>query len=127
MPSFPLRRLRPWLLAVALATPLPAAAASLDSPASLFGRWQSLASAAWADFWSALGPGAGTRAEARIAAPPAASPLVRDVGCEIDPIGRGCRPIPVDGGCELDPIGRACRPIPVDVGCELDPVGRCSH
>lgn len=100
MPSRLSRRLAPWLVALALVAPLPAAALPLeDAGAALFSKLRAILSSIW---------GESTRAN----------------GCQVDPDGL-CAPVERPNGCQLDPDGGACAPVLRDNGCEFDPNGRC--
>lgn len=93
------RRLAPWLVALALAAPLPAAALPLgDAGAALLSKLRTVLSFLW---------GESTRAN----------------GCQVDPNGL-CAPAERPNGCEFDPNG-ACAPVLRDNGCEFDPHGGC--
>ncbi len=83
------RRLTPWLIVFALATPQPAAALPLQKAGAL---WAALC-AALSAFW-----------EANLPPAPAAAPKANS--CEADPSG-ACTTVLRDNGCQLDPDG-AC-------------------
>ncbi len=89
------RRLAPWLFALTLATPLPAAAFPAFEPAALLARLQGLLSGLWAENGCDFDP------HGRCAAAPL------DNGCDMDPNG-GCAAITRDNGCDFDPNG-ACK------------------
>lgn len=99
MPSRLPRRLAPWLVALALTVPLPAAALPFgDAGAALFARLRAVLSSLWEE-------------------------SDRANGCQVDPNGV-CVPAERPNGCEFDPNG-ACAPVLRDNGCEFDPHGGC--
>jgi hypothetical protein len=94
------RRLAPWLVVLALAAPLPAAALPFgDAGAALFSKLRAALSSLWGDSNKAN-------------------------GCEFDPYGH-CAPAQAPNGCQLDPDG-ACSAVVRDNACEFDPHGNCS-
>jgi hypothetical protein len=95
------RRLVPWLVALALVAPLPAAAISFeDAEGTLFSKLRAVLSSLWEE---------SNRAN----------------GCQVDPNGL-CDPSQAPNGCQLDPNG-VCSAIVRDNGCQVDPDGRCTN
>lgn len=95
------RRLAPWLVAVALAAPLPAAALPFgDAGAALFAKFRAVLSSLWEE---------SNRAN----------------GCQLDPNGL-CVALDQPNGCQVDPNG-VCSAVVRDNGCQLDPDGRCAN
>jgi len=103
MLTSPSRRLAPWLLALALAAPAPAAALPAFDPGALFARLRGILTVIWAENGCDADPNGkcGTTAQS-------SSPATRINGCDVDPDGVGCAPVLRDNGCELVPDG-LCR------------------
>lgn len=95
------RRLAPWLVALALAAPLPAAALPFgDAGVALFSKLRAVLSSLW---------GESNRAN----------------GCQVDPDGL-CASVERPNGCEFDPDG-VCSAVVRDNGCQVDPNGLCEN
>ncbi len=95
------RRLAPWLLALALAAPAPAAALPAFDPGAILARLRGSLSAIWAEFGCDVDPDGKCRS-----APLSSPPTTRPNGCEFDPDGVGCAPVLRDNGCSFDPDGK---------------------
>lgn len=95
------RRLIPWLVALALVVPLPAAALPFgDAGTALFSKLRAVLSSLW-------GESSGAN------------------GCPLDPDGL-CAPVEQPNGCQVDPYG-VCSAVVRDNGCQVDPDGRCTN
>lgn len=95
------RRLVPWLVALALVVPLPAAAFPFgDVGTALFSKLRAVLSSLW---------GESNRAN----------------GSQLDPKGL-CAPVEQPNGCQVDPNG-VCSAVVRDNGCQLDPNGLCAN
>ena len=86
------RRLAPWLLALVLALPRPAAAFPGFEPGALLARLEGLLSAIWAENGCDFDP------NGRCASAPSIN------GCNSDS-NSGCAPILRENGCDADPHG----------------------
>src|SRR6185295_5858985 len=96
MLTSPSHRLAPWLLALALAAPAPAAALPAFDPGALLARLRGVLSALWAENGCEIVPDGKCGAVAQ-----SSPPVTRVNGCQGDPDGVGCAPVLRDNGCEL--------------------------
>lgn len=100
----PTRRLAPWLLALALAAPAPAAALPAFDPGALLARLRGALSAIWAE------NGCDVDSNGKCRSTPESSPPTDWAnGCDVDSNGGGCTPVLRYNECSTIVLGGWCR------------------